>query len=127
MLQIWSFFNHIYFAKRKLIMFSIFVMFLFNIVMKNCSSKTAHFELRIRHNALLLVSLLCQCGAVGFMNYYNTPWVTKKILGNSVHQCYNIGIKHDCEFMYHITSIDESLHNERRRLEFYNGLYVLVM
>ena len=29
--------------------------------------------------------------------------------------------------MYHITSIDESLHNERRRREFCNGSSALVM
>ena len=39
----------------------------------------------------------------------------------------NIGIKHDCEFMYHIKSTDESLHNERRRREFCNGSSVLLM
>ena len=50
--------------KKKITSFSIFVTFLFNIVMRNCSSKTAHYELRIRHNELLLVSSLCQCGAV---------------------------------------------------------------
>ena len=36
-------------------------------------------------------------------------------------------IKHDCEFMCHIKSTDESLHNERRRREFCNDSSVLLM
>ena len=61
--------SYLSYTEKKLTLFGIFPLFLFNIVMRNCSSKTAHCELCIRHIALLLV--VCCANAVPWRSRQN--------------------------------------------------------